>query len=156
MDGDGPPILESGAIVQYLQLKYGGGRLAVAPSDARFGAYLQWLWAGEATLMPCIDRYWVQWFSVPDDKKDDKVLPPLHESAKAAYGIVERAIAGKKYILGDEFTAADIMVGYAVSDVFEFKLLQLADFPNLKEYLARLATRPACPSFDAGGGGAAS
>lgn len=74
MDGDGPPILESGAIVQYLQLKYGGGRLAVPPSDARFGEYLQWLWAGEATLMPCIDRYWAQWFSVPEDKRDEKVL----------------------------------------------------------------------------------
>lgn len=78
------------------------------------------------------------------------MLPPLQASAKSAYGIVERAIAGRKYILGDEFTAADIMVGYAVSDVFEFKLLQLEDFPELKGYLARLAARPACPSFDAG------
>ena len=154
VDGDGPPILESGAILQYLQAKYGGGRLAVPPHDARFGAYLQWLWAGEATLMPSLDGYYKQWVSVPDDKRDEKVLFPLRKAAETAYGAAERAVTGKKYILGDEFTAADIMVGYSVMGFFEFKLLELADFPNLKAYLARLAARPACPAFDASIGGA--
>src|ERR1700749_4819591 len=43
-------MTESAAIVQYLVTRYGPGELAVAPDDPDYGAWLNWLHFGEATL----------------------------------------------------------------------------------------------------------
>src|SRR2546426_544189 len=56
--------------------------------------------------------------------------------------MIEPALAGKSYLLGDEFSAADIMLGYALLLMKWFGLLGDAT-PNASAYLARLEQRPA-------------
>ena len=48
-DGD-TFMTESSAIAQYLAERYGQGKLNIPVDDARYGAYLNWLHFGEATL----------------------------------------------------------------------------------------------------------
>ena len=49
---DGDTVLaESGAIVEYVVARHGGGRLAVAPSEPGFARYLYWLHYAEGSLM---------------------------------------------------------------------------------------------------------
>ena len=53
-DGD-TTIFESGAIVEYVLAKYGGGKLLPTVSDPEFPAYLQWLHYAEGMIMPQVN-----------------------------------------------------------------------------------------------------
>ncbi len=58
----------------------------------------------------------------------------------ASRSVVDDALAGRDYLLGADFTAADIMMGYSVG------LLErvMGDgYPNATAYLNRLTSRPA-------------
>jgi glutathione S-transferase len=144
VDGDLPPIFESGAILTYLMEKHGNGRLAVSPTDPRYGQFLQWMWAGEACVMPAIDQYYDCWVFAPEELRDEKIVSKLRWMARACFGVAERLLECQRFVLGDSFTAADIMLGYGVYELFKCELLGPADLPNLAEYLARLEARPAC------------
>lgn len=61
-----------------------------------------------------------------------------------AHGIlrfVDEALEGRSYLLGDEFTAADIMMGFSIFMAQRLELL--ADYANIRSWLARLQERPA-------------
>ena len=62
--------------------------------------------------------------------------------AHAALEVLERALDGKDFLLGSEFSGADIMTGYTVECAKWFGLLG-DTYPNLKAYAARLEARPA-------------
>eukprot|EP01052_Picozoa_sp_SAG31_P037620 SAG31_NODE_4888_length_2884_cov_1.624776_3_plen_102_part_00 len=53
------------------------------------------------------------------------------------------ASGGHDYILGDEFTAADIMLGYSMYLVDRLAPLPLGSYKHAVQYWARLQTRPA-------------
>lgn len=47
-----------------------------------------------------------------------QVVPFVRGMAKNNFSVAERAVVDRQYILGDDFTAADIMLGFAVYDLF--------------------------------------
>ena len=49
---------------------------------------------------------------------------------------------GKEFLLGDDFTAADIMMGYSLRLAQRMGVL-VDDHPRVSEYFARLEARPA-------------
>ena len=71
-------------------------------------------------------------------------LPPGSNFRRASLAAVpdERALGGKDYLLGAEFSAADIMMAYGLLSARSFDVLT-DEYPNLKHYLARLESRPA-------------
>lgn len=139
-DGD-LAMFESGAIVEYLIEKYGKGRFAPAPGTPERGKYLQWIHFGEATAAPPLADIVVHTLFKPEAER----LPAVVEDGKRRVGLVlgvlDKELVGKDYLLGSEFTGADIMVGYAL---FLMKLLGLMsdEYPNVVAYLARLQQRP--------------
>ena len=62
--------------------------------------------------------------------------------AAAALDVLEGALSGRQYLLGGEFSGADIMMGYTLEYAKWFGLLS-ADHPNLVGYVTRLEARPA-------------
>ena len=62
--------------------------------------------------------------------------------AEAALGVLEKALAGKEYLLGREFSAADIMMGYTLLSARAFGVLTDRHL-NVSAYRARLEVRPA-------------
>ncbi len=55
--------------------------------------------------------------------------------------MLEKALAGKEYLLGREFSAADIMMGYTLLSARAFGVLRDRHL-NVSAYLARLEARP--------------
>jgi len=140
-DGD-VSMFESGAMVQYLLEKHGGGRLEAAIGTPARAKYLQWFHFGEATLMPPIGNFAQHAMFKPKEER----IPAVVEEAKVKIGerlaVLDCALHGKNYLLGDDFSAADIMVGYGLMLCSFFGLI--ADTThNLKPYMDRLAARPA-------------
>jgi glutathione S-transferase len=58
-----------------------------------------------------------------------------------AAGVVEKALEGREYLVGDRFTVADLTVSGVLA--FARRLEVLKDSPALDAYLARIAARPA-------------
>ena len=55
--------------------------------------------------------------------------------------VLNSVLSQRQYLLGDEFSAADISVGGTINFLMGFKLI--GETPAFKDYAARLAGRPA-------------
>lgn len=114
VDGD-TRMTESSAIPHYLSTKYGKGRLARGPEDPDYGAYLNWLHHGEATLtfpQTLFIRYTIL---EPEDRRLPRVGEDYKQWFLARLRLAEQTLAdGRDSILGTGFSNADISVGYAV------------------------------------------
>lgn len=139
---DGPTrMTESAAILDYLAHRYGPSPLAVAPDEADYGAYLDWLHRGEATLtfpQTLVLRYRML---EPEERRLPQVADDYARWFLSRLRSVEAALAdGREYLCEDRFTMADISVGYALLLARTLKLD--ADFPPaIVSYWQRLTAR---------------
>jgi glutathione S-transferase len=135
-------MFESGAIVEYLVERYGNGRLAPRIGTAARGAYLQWIHFAEATCLPPLSDLAQHTMFKPEHERIPAIVPDARTRAASWLAALEPALAAKPYLLGGEFTAADVMMGYGLLLTKWFNLLT-DGHPNLQAYLARLEERPA-------------
>ena len=105
-------MFESGAILEYLIEKYGKGRLAPAIGSPDRGPYLQWVHFAEATAFPPIGESRATRMFLPEAERIPKVAADGRVRAKNALDVLERTLAGKQYLVGNELSGADIMMGY--------------------------------------------
>lgn len=139
-DGD-VTIYESGAIVQYVLARYGGGRLVPDVASREFPAYLQWLHYAEGMLMPQVNVIVVETMFLPPEKRNAENLVRARKLLTRMLAPVDAALAGRDYLAG-EFSGADVMCGHAC--VVSTKLgADVSDKPNVAAYVERLLARPA-------------
>ncbi|MEE8311961.1 MAG: glutathione S-transferase family protein, partial [Candidatus Binatia bacterium] len=113
-DGD-IVMCESGAIVEYILERYGEGRLAPALGTPERAAYLQWLHFAESTAFPPLGI--VVWLSrYRDDAADNAdLLKDARARAEVGFDFLQRELGQRTYLIGDEFTAADVMMGFTLA-----------------------------------------
>jgi len=139
-DGDFS-MFESGAMVQYLLDRYGNGRLQPAAGTEAHGLYLQWSWFAESTYARPIGEIVNHRRAFGEAGQIPAVVEEMAGRARLCSEAVDRALAGRPYLLGDAFTAADIMMGYSV--MLARRLTSVDGLENLAAYWDRLSTRPA-------------
>ena len=112
-DGD-VIMVESIAIMEYLTARYGPTSLAPATQDPAFPAYQQFLHLGEAGLAASI--YFVSGARnlAPEGERDNWSARQAMEVFTTRLTLVTRQLQRSPYLAGDQFTAADISVGYAL------------------------------------------
>jgi glutathione S-transferase len=133
-------MFESGAILEYLIEKYGMGRLAPAIGTPDRGPYLQWVHFAEATALPPIGDITRHTMLLPEAARIPKVAEDGRVRAINALNVLERALTGKEYLAGNEFSGADIMMGYFLMAARMLGVVGTAH-PNVGAYWERLATR---------------
>ncbi len=107
-------MTESAAICQYLVDRHGGGRLAVEVRDAAYGAFLNGLHFGEATLtfpLTLVLRYGRLEAA---EKRLPQVVTDYGRWFLARLRVFSALLGDQAYVCGDRFTVADISVGYAL------------------------------------------
>lgn len=134
-------MFESGAMVQYLLDRYGQGRLQPAPGTEAHGLYLQWSWFAEATYARPIGEIVNHRRAFGADGEIPAVVEEMKGRVRLCSEAVDRALQGRDYLLGDQFSAADIMMGYSVMLAQRFSSTEGLD--ALNAYWARLSARPA-------------
>ena len=139
---DGDVVLaESGAIVDYIIARHGGGRLALGPADPAFADYLYWLHFANGTLQPSMGRMMILGrLKLPEG---DPVLAAMKTRLANALGLIEARLARATWLAGDAFTAADIMTVFSLTTMRYFFPVDLAPYPAIRAYLARVGARPA-------------
>ncbi len=140
-DGD-LTMFESGAILEYILERYGNGRLAPPPGMPLRGTFLQWVHFAEATAFPPMGDIARHTLFNPEAERIPAVVADARERAAVTLDVAERALAGKDYLLGRDFSAADIMMGYTLLAATSLGVLG-ARHPNLTAYFERLQARPA-------------
>jgi len=137
---DGETLMtESAAIVQYLVTRYGPSDLAVEPADPAYGAWLNWLHFGEATLT--FPQTLVLRYRRLEPGKAEVVADDYAKWFLARLRAVDRALQTSDHLCAGRFTAADISVGYAL--LLAGQLGLDAEFtPAIAAYWARLQARP--------------
>jgi glutathione S-transferase len=140
---DGDLVLwESAAICQYLADKYPEKRLAPPVGTPERGKYYQWIHYAMSGIEPPAVTVFMHTMQLPEAER----VPALVDGAKAQLGrvitVVDDALAGREWILGSQFSAADVMVG---STLVWCQMMGLIgdQYANVPGYLARCAARPA-------------
>ena len=130
----GVVVTEAAAICAYLADAFAAKGLAPAIGDARRGAYYRWMFFAPGCIEPAML---------------DKFSGTVRENAgSAGHGLVEdvlrsidHALENGPYLLGDTFTAADVVFGSTLNFAVMFGAFDKK--PSYEDYLGRLTSRPA-------------
>lgn len=134
-------ITEVAAICTYLADEFPAKKLNVPVGTPRRGVYLKWLFFGPGCMEPAVI---------------DRAAPRKEEARRAMLGygdfdttmnMVAKAVEKGPWLLGEQFTAADVVVGSNIRWGMMFKMI-----PERKEftaYAARIAARPAAQRAEA-------
>jgi glutathione S-transferase len=139
IDGD-TRMTESAATLQYLVVRHGPTPLAVRIDEPDYGAYLNWLHFGEATLT--FPQTLVLRYSrlEPEERRNPQVAADYAKWFFGRLRAVETAVADRETLCAGRFTAADISVGYALLLAERIGLAK--DFtPAVAAYWQRLRQR---------------
>ena len=136
---DGDLVLgESAAIVDYIIHRYGDGRLAVPPSDAAYADYLFWFHFANGSFMPAA---MMGLFSGMAAASGGDAAKSINRRLDRAWNLVESRVAENRYLVGDDFTAADIMTLFPLTTMRLFAPRDLSSYPHVAAYLQRIGAR---------------
>jgi glutathione S-transferase len=141
VDGD-VVLFESAAICQYLADKFPEKRLAPPVGTPARGLYYQWIHYAMCGLEPPTLTIFLHTIQKPEGERIPKLVDDARPQLGAALRVIEQALAGRTFLLGDQFTAADVMVGSTVGWAQMMGIVG-NDLPGVAAYVARLRERPA-------------
>ena len=137
-------VTESVAICLYLGDKYADRGLVPVPGTAERAKHDQWLLFCATELEQPLWRIRRHTSLYPKDKRLPAEVEIARDDFKTAARVLADALEGKTYLVGDRFTAADIVTAYTLSWAGWYDLL--ADFAPLQAYLDEHLKRPSCPA----------
>jgi glutathione S-transferase len=130
---DGTTVFEGSAIALYLTDLFPQAKLGPRVGDPKRGEYLSWLAYRAGVMEPAfIERrfgikhvYGAMGWAPPEEVEE----------------VLNATLSQREYFLGDEFSAADVMLGGGIHFMLLFKMI--TGTPVLKAYAARITDRPA-------------
>jgi glutathione S-transferase len=131
-------LSESHAIIGYL-----AEGSALVPADRLDRARMwQWLCFEQYNLEPNVAtvRFWLHSLHKTEAELGEK-LTDKRRLGSAALGVLEEGLAGKKYLVANRFSLADIGL-YAYTHVAEEGGFALTPYPAIRAWCARIAARP--------------
>lgn len=136
-DGD-ITIAESGAIVDYIQRKYGAGRLGSPAGEAEREQYKEWLhYAEGSAMLPLM----LNMYGGRLGEEGAPLKPRIDSEIANHLSYVDRSLKGRDWLMGKELTAADIQMSF-VGEVAR-AMGQMDKYPNIKAWVERFQARPA-------------
>ncbi|BFM14647.1 glutathione S-transferase family protein [Maricurvus nonylphenolicus] len=140
-------LTESAAIVTYLGDKFGRHDLVPAAGSTDRARYEQWAYFALCELEQGLWNMSKHRFALPSDKRVKELLPTASWEFQQALELLSQGLGDNDYILGDSFSAADILLGHSLFWGLSFK--QPIEQKNLQTYIDRLRARPAVSQYQA-------
>ncbi|CAN5263721.1 glutathione S-transferase [soil metagenome] len=137
IEDDGRIIFESGAIVDYLVRRKGGGELAPDSESPEYDDYVRWLhYAEGSAMLPVMLTLYVSRLG----EAGEPLHPRLESEVRNHFGYISRTLEGREYLVGDSLTGADVQMVFVIEAASKMGLIN--DFENLEEYVERVQSRP--------------
>jgi glutathione S-transferase len=134
-------ITEGAAICTYLADEFPDAKLNIPIGTPRRGVYLKWLFFGPSCIEPAVI---------------DRAAPRKEPARRGMLGygdfdtvmnVVAKAVASGPWLMGEQFTAADVIVGANLRFGMMFKMIP--ERKEFSDYAARIAARPAAQRAEA-------
>jgi glutathione S-transferase len=134
-------ITEAAAICTYLADEFPDAKLNIPIGTPRRGVYLKWLFFGPS----CIETAVI-----------DRAAPRKEPARRGMLGygdfdtvmnVVAKAVASGPWLMGEQFTAADVIIGANLRFGMMFKMIP--ERKEFSDYAARIAARPAAQRAEA-------
>lgn len=135
---EGRTVHESGAIIDYIIRRHGGGRMAPAIGSDAYETYNQWLHYAEGSAMLPLMLFM---YTGRLGAAAAPLTPRIESEIANHMGYVDQALAGRDWLLGDDLTGADINLSFVAEVMGAFGKLDA--YPNMKAWLQRFQARPA-------------
>jgi len=139
IDDGGFTLWESLAITLYLAKKHAAGRLYPTTLEGEAKTWQWSLWSVQE-----VDRGVNIWslhaVRLPPADRDPQRLAEALKVLEPPFKVLDGALAGRSYLLGEDFTVADLNVAAVISRALD---MDLSATPRLKDWLARCLERPA-------------
>lgn len=143
----GATIIESGAIIDYVLRHHGAGRLAPPVGTPDYEAHQQWLhYAEGSAMLPLMLNMYVARLG----EAGAPLEPRIQGEMANHLGYVDRALAGRDYLMGKDLTAADIQMSFVGEVAGAFG--QFETYPHIAAWVRRFQDRPAYRAALAKGG----
>lgn len=143
-DGKPLPLFESGAILLYLAEKTG----QLLPKDAA-GRYetIQWVMFQMGGIGPMFGQVGFFHKFAGKEYEDKRPRDRYINESRRLLAVLEQRLAGRQWIMGDEYTIADIAIFPWVRNLVGFygagELVEFDKFTNVQRVLAAFVARPA-------------
>ena len=136
LQDQGLTLIESGAIVDYLIRRHGGGRLQPAQPSADFESYNQWLhYAEGSAMLPLMLKLYTSRLG----EAAAPLAPRIASELQNHLGYVDRSLQGRDWLVGDALSGADIQMSF----VGEAARGLRAAYPAMDAWVKRFQQRPA-------------
>jgi len=141
VDGD-LVVWESAAICQHLADRFPEKRLAPPIGTPERAHYYQWIQFAMCTLEPAAVAVFLHTIQRPEAERIPRVAEEGKRALAAAVQVVDQAVDGRTWIVGERITTADVVLGTTLAWAQMMGLIG-ADLPHALTYLARMLARPA-------------
>jgi len=143
-DGAPLPLFESGAILIYLADK--SGALLPRASSARYEC-IQWVFFQVGGIGPMFGQLGFFHKFAGREWEDKRPRDRYAAESRRLIGVVNQRLATRQWIMGDEYTIADIAIFPMMRNLIGFygagELVGFADFPHVQRALDAFVARPA-------------
>ena len=137
IEEEGQVIAESGAITEYLISKYAPEKFAPKLGSDEHLDYLQWLhFAESSAALPFLLKV----FAEKDGAKMNFLPDYAASELDKVMSYVEQRLEGKRYLVADKLTGADIMMSFIVDVLTNMGLVER--YSNIGRYAQQLASHP--------------
>ncbi len=132
-------LVESGAIVSYLLDKT--GKCIPALRTKERALYDQWCFTALNTMEPPVLQLFIASVIAKDMAWAKERAPQLRDLAAARLKVLDAHLANRSYLLGAEFSGADILMGQVLNFIVDVSLFD--HVAQVKAYHTRVRARPA-------------
>ena len=130
-------VTEAAAIIAYLADAFPGSGLAPPIGDPDRGPYLKWLFFAAAVLEPAI-------VDVGLEREPGPASRMGYGTLEATLATIEKALEHGPYLLGERFSAPDLLLGLALR--WAAMTRAISPTGHIADYIERLASRPSVQS----------
>lgn len=138
---EGGVITESLAILNYLCALAPEAELIPTLSPFRRAQYDQWCSFAITELEQPMWSISKHKFALPKEHRVSEAIQTAEYEFQVALDLLSRGLGDNNYILGDQFSAVDILLGHSLFWGVSFK--QKIEQENINAYIGRLGVRPA-------------
>ena len=130
-------LVESGAIIELILDRHGGGRLQPAKDSPDYPRHLMWMHYAEGSLAARLFSDYRAWMANPPTRRS-----PLVDS-EAVVQFADEHLKAHPWFGGAQFSAADIMMMFPLNVATGLNIVDAAQFPAVAAWKTKAEARPA-------------